>query len=441
METAHCPDDTLICSRDYEALPLVTLGVILSALLIANGLLFRTYAIVMESPSWEAARQYGMPYILAEISVILYALRQRLDIKYLWLKFPIGLRYCVLIFVLTFWIGGAFYSEYTQRAVTQNLIFLVHPLFACAVYHLVTRVDASARRAFVLALSSGLVIFCGMIAFAFLEHAPQSTLPDHLIEWQYAIPGFVSVRLFGAICAAIFCFMFAQLLLDEEEGHKRRLPYIWLTLCGAMTIWSGTRNGVVGIAVTAVILMTIFRLRPIGFKSVILLFLSAGIATVLAISLIPFNDPAFMLLAAHDSATTESISGGRASYWAAIWNAYQSVPVFGAGPYASYWIVPDGAAKHVQPHNIMLQFLITWGLPATAAAFAMLTCATWHAHRVGLNHRNALPFLAMLDSLLLMSFFDGTFHFAQPLMLMMISFGVIFGAAKLPDRRAAALEN
>lgn len=430
MEIAVHSSATLSAIRNFKLAPLLALGVLISASLILNGLLFRTYAVTMASPQWEAARQYGLPFIVAEMAVIFCALRRGLDVSELWSKLPVMMRGCILVFTATFWLGGAFYSEYAQRATTQNLIFLIHPLFACAVYHIVHGTKPSEMRAFVFAIGIGLVIFSGMTAMAFLNHPPLATMPNNEIIWQFIIPGFVSVRLFGAFCGAIFCLLFAQLLLDEETGHKRVLPYVWLTLCGAMTIWSGTRNGVLGIAIVTIILFVVYRLRPRNLKTVASLFLSSAIAAWLAVSLIPYNDPAFMLIAAQDTATTESISGGRASYWQALWHAYQSVPWFGAGPYASYWIVPDGAQRHVQPHNILLQFLLTWGVLATFAALSVLTYLTVKAHRVALKHRHILAFLAMLDCLLIMSFFDGIVHFAQTLMLIMISFGAIFSATK-----------
>jgi exopolysaccharide production protein ExoQ len=416
--------------HDLKPLSLLTIGVIISALLVLNGFIFRTYTIAMSSPSWEAARQFGLPYVFAEIGVILYALRRGLDLRDVWNIFPCFLQYCIIFFATIFWIGGVFRSPIAPLATAQNLIFLIHPIFAIAIYHSISRLDLLEMRRFVVALAIGLLIFCAMTAYAFLNHPPIATMPNDEIVWQFIIPGFISVRLFGAFCGALFCFFFAQLLLDEEAHHRRNLPYVWLTLCAAMTIWSGTRNAVLGIAVAMAAMVIVYRLRPLNLKSLTLLFLSATAAAWFATCLIPYNDPAFMLIASGDEVTTESMSGGRASYWTAIWNAYQTVPLFGAGPFASFWIFPVEEARHVQPHNIILQFLITWGLPATIAALVVLTYTTWKAHLVGFKHRIVLPFLAMLDCLLVMALFDGMAHFAQPLMLMMISFGVIFSVTK-----------
>lgn len=435
MEISHHSGSTLAQARTIKPLALSTLGVMISLLLVLNGLVFRTYQISMTSPPLEAARQFGLLYVLAEIGVILYSLRHGLDLRALWSGLPRFARYCGVFFVSVFWIGGAFQSEMPLFATAQNIIYLIHALFGFAIYHAVSRTEASGMQRLVIAVAAGLLIFCGMTAFAFLNHPRLDTMPNNEIVWQFIIPGFISVRLFGAFCGAIFCLLLAQLLLDEEAKPTRPWPYVWLTICTTMTVWSGTRNAILGIVVAMVVMVAFYRLRPNNLKPVMFLIISTGIAFWLAGRFIPYHDPAFMLIASEDSASTESISGGRASYWSAVWSAYQSVPLFGAGPFASFWIVPEGAQIHVQPHNIILQFLISWGAPATVGALALLTFATWKAHVVGLNHRNILPFLAMLDCLLIMSLFDGMFHFAQPLMLIMISFGVIFSARKMPDTR------
>lgn len=435
MDISQSRGAKLAEAGSFNPIPVAAIGVGISFLLVLNGILFKTYAIAMASPPVEAARQFGLLYILAEIGVILYALRQGLDVRQIWSGLSRFARYCSVFFLSIFWIGGAFQSEMPLFATAQNIMLIIHIVFAFAVYHSVSRIEVSGMHRLVMALAAGLLVFCGMTAFAFLNHPPLETMPNNEIIWQFAIPGFISLRLFGAFCGAIFCFMLAQLLLDEEAGQKRFWPYVWLTLCAAMTIWSGTRNAVVGVLIAAMIMMIFYRLRPLDRRSGAFLFLSIIVATFLAISFIPFNDPNFMLISAGDGASADSMSGGRLTYWLAIWKAYQTVPLFGAGPFASFWILPEGAATHVQPHNIILQFLTSWGLPATMAAVAMLSYATWKAHVVALKCRNILPFLSMLDSLLVMSFFDGTLHFAQPLMLIMMAFGAIFNAGKMMDAR------
>jgi exopolysaccharide production protein ExoQ len=177
-----------------------------------------------------------------------------------------------------------------------------------------------------------------------------------------------------------------------------------------------------------------YKVRPRKIQTVALIFGSVITAYLLATALIPYGDGAFMLIAPNDEATAEAVSGGRLSYWSAVWDAYRSVPFFGAGPFASFWMLEPPQPVHVQPHNIILQFLISWGIFATVAALLTLGFVTWKAHVIVYAERNGLPFLAMLDCLLAMSLVDGMTHFAQHFMLIMLCFGIIFSLTKTDEK-------
>jgi exopolysaccharide production protein ExoQ len=431
MELTDAAGSSRLMRQPLNSISLPFIGFLISALLIGCGLLFRTYSISMSSTSWEAARQLGLPFVFAEVLVIIFAVRNGLKFGEFWRNLPVIPRYSFICFIALYWIGAAFFSEAGLVAQAQNAITLFHLLFGLAVYHAVAPITSSGMRQMAKWLTIGLMIFCGMTTLAFVFHPPFSSMPGNEITWQFIIPGFISVRLFGAFCGAIFSFLILQLLIDEEQDNDAVYQYAWLTLSAGMMIWSGTRAAIIGTVVSLSLIAIVYKLRP-KVKTLILIFCSIAIAAFLAMLLIPHGDGAFMLVAAGDGESADSVSGGRLSYWTAIWKAYQNVPFFGAGPFASFWMLPAGEQIHVQPHNIILQFLITWGAFATIPALLMLGYATWQAHIITLKNRITLPFLAMLDCLLVMSLFDGMMHFAQHLMLLMISFGIIFSVTKVP---------
>lgn len=426
MQLTHALDDALQTRSSRNPLSVPFLGILISGLLIFCGLVFRTYYVSLQSVPWELARQLGLPFVGAEMIVIYLALRRGMNIDEIWRGLPPVPRHSLTVFLALFWIGAAFFSEMGAFAMTQNLIMLVHLLFGAALYHLLTPIDRSGTRGMAKWLAVGLSIFCVMTAFAFIYHPPLSSMPDNQIVWQFAIPGFISVRLFGAFCGALFCFILAQLLQDEEHDENTVYQYLWLTLAAAMMIWSGTRAAVVGSFAAIAIFGFVHQLRPKKISTAFAIAGSIGVATIFAVSLVPYGDGTFLVVAPADTAQLENVSGGRLSYWTAVWEAYRTVPYFGAGPFAPFWILPEGQATHVQPHNIILQFLISWGVFATVAALLAIAYATWCAHRIAMQNRVVLPFLAMLDCLLVMSFFDGMAHFAQHLMLIMVAYGAIF---------------
>jgi exopolysaccharide production protein ExoQ len=402
------------------------LGLLISTLLIFCGIIFRTYTISMSSGSMEAARQLGLPFMLAEMAFIFAAARNGLDPASIWRQLPRYVRWVATSFLCTFWIGSVFFSPVMMPSITHNLFFLIHLIFAAAIYSSIGRFGVTELDSMAKNLAIGLAIFCVMTAYAFLFHPPLSSMPNKQIIWQFAIPGFISLRLFGAFCGAIFCFMLGILLIAEENKRLNIWYFMWLTLSATMMIWSGTRAAVVGSLSAFIVVALIYRFRPSAY-SAMGIAVCLVVSTILAIALIPYGDATFMVIAAGDGASTDAISGGRISYWTAVWKAYEQVPIFGGGPFASSFLIEKGQQVHVQPHNIVLQFLITWGFLAASLALILLAIATWHVHRIALLNRMVIPLLLMLDCLLVMSLFDGMMHFAQHLMLIMICFGMIFG--------------
>jgi exopolysaccharide production protein ExoQ len=413
--------------------PLVFLGSLIVGLLIFCGFLFWTYTISMPVQSMEMVRQLGLPFIVAELAFILWAATRGFRLDAFWRGLAPYLKWSVLLFLGTFWIGSAFYSEVRPLAVLHNIFMLIQLVFACALAFAVGRFDYEDIHKMATALAAGLLLFCGMTAYAFTFHPPLSSMPNNEIIWQYAVPGFISLRLFGAFCGALFCFLLGVCILADERKKLNFWHIAWMILAAAMVIWSGTRAAVLGAIVATAMAMVFFRVRP-SLKAVAAFCIAIAIATAIALALVPKGDILFLLYTSGDVATGDAATGGRLEYWTSVWNAYLHYPIFGAGPYATGFLLDGGDVVHVQPHNIVLQFLITWGAIATFFALVIMAIATWKVHRIAARHRIILPFLMMLDCLLLMSLLDGMTHFAQPLMLIMISYAAIFGYSHAAER-------
>ncbi len=436
------PNFATVAKGNYRAgkpLSLPLIGVLVSGLLIGCGLVFRTYTISMSSAPWEAARQLGLPFITVEVAVILFALRRDFSLRTIWQQIPRFPRYSLTCFFGLYWIGATFVSELGLIALAQNIIILVHLIFCAAIYHSVASINRDGLHDMAKMLAIGLLIFAGMTALAFINHPPLESMPNNQIIWQFIIPGFISVRLFGAFCGAVFSFLLVQLLMDEQERGVSVHQYLWLTLCAGLIIWSGTRAAVLGTGVAFAVALIGYNIRPRKVRTIAAISGCLITAYVLATALVPYGDTNFMLIAPSEGTTPEAVSGGRLSYWSAVWEAFRTVPFFGAGPFASFWMLEPPQSVHVQPHNIILQFLISWGSFATVAGLLALGFATWKAHVIVFAERDGLPFLAMLDSLLAMSLVDGMMHFAQHFMLIMICFGVIFSLTKTDEKDQVAL--
>lgn len=414
-----------IANASASTIRLDVLGFVLSGLLVTAGLVYQTYTIAVTPAALENSRQFGFLFLAAELGVIFFALSRGLPLATVWKKLNPSLRVALGIFLATFWIGGATASAISPVANIMNASMVIHMLFALSVFHCVERPTLKCVNGMAKWLFVGMIIFAIITAVVFLT--PPSNPRE--IDWAYAVPGFISVRLFGALCGASLCFLIYLRIINEKSHSISRWLFAAIILFSGMTVWSGTRAAVLSCTVTLSAMTLLYRFRP-SLREVFQILLCISTGGALAVLFIPYDNSAFMLFAHGDLASTEAASSGRLSLWMATWDAFGTVPVFGAGPAATSWILPVNQASFVQPHNILLQFLISWGAIATFAALFLLGWATWRAHFIAAKHHIVLPYLAMLDCLLINSLFDGTFHFAQLVMVIMVCYGTILAAGK-----------
>jgi O-antigen ligase len=393
----------------------VGIVVALMAPMLISGLVFRTYDIAMHSLALEMLRQLNAPFVVAELVVIAWAMRCGLRLGNAWLTLDVYARVALGVFGATFWIGGVFVSEAAPFATLFNLSYVVHIAFVAALVHLVRTCGEFDLSAFGQGASLALFAFAVMIAIRFLM--PPVDLDLNAVRWQFAIPGFVSVRMFGALVAPWAALLLYLAITRGDEHAYDRWIFVACTLASAMVVWSGTRAAVLGIGVAGLVALIIYRppLRPALFaRAIIAVVLGIG----LAVLLLPTGDKDFWLFLPGDfGGGADTLTSGRLALWTAAWAAFLDVPLFGAGPGASAWLPQVGLASHIQPHNVVLTFLLNWGVVAASAAFFLIGKFFVAVHRRARDVAAAVPLVLGADCLLAIGFLDGTFHFAQHVML------------------------
>lgn len=411
-------------TMNSRTISLASLGAIWAGLLIFMGIIFRTYDIAMPTGEQEFLRQIGSPVLIVEIATILFACANGLDFARLWRRQHGLVRALLVIFLATFSVSSVLASKSPPFSMMLNLGTIIQILFALALSHSLAVVDRSGLSAMRTNMAIGLAIFGVMIVQIFVFTTP----PHAMATWQFAIPGFISVRLFGAVCGAVFTFFTLQLFADEEVHLARPWHYAALTLVAGLMIWTGTRVAILGCACAIAAAVCLYRIRP-RLRVVVKVVACLLVAAIAATRLLP-ADPVFALYDPADYVSGDSAMSGRLELWAATWHAFLTVPLFGAGAGSNSWMMPAGIFHHVQPHNAVLQFLLNWGAIAAVSALSLLAIATWRAHQITVRNRALLPILAMLYCLLVMAFFDGILHFARETMMVMMCFGIIFRAGR-----------
>jgi exopolysaccharide production protein ExoQ len=408
--------------RHGRIVSLQWLALLIGIPLFAAAFAYPTYNFNTPTGLIEISRQTGLPFLGAECLIIFFAIFTGRDLKGIWQSLPRHIIIASKIWMLCFWWSSVFVSVNPSYAVLFCVGWFLQPLFAISLYATLGTINWVKIDIFTIAISAILATFCLLIAFRFIFHPDPADVPGGAIIWQAAIPGFLSVRLFGAFCGAFLACFVALAMTDDEVPHPYR--YIAISLLTGMTVWSGTRAAVLGF-VAAIIIVFLLGSRP-KWSTLVSLVSSGLLGALLGVLLIPYGDMAFMLYVVGDGQSADAASGGRFAIWSAVWNTILNSPWIGYGAGASAWTLPSTIFPHIQPHNVILEYLQSWGLVGALPCFWVLGFATIRAHQVALRHQLAIPFIAMLDSLLIMSMFDGMLHFAQHMMLIMISFAIIF---------------
>jgi hypothetical protein len=400
--------------------PALMLGLIGGlALPLVAAALYRTYDIAVQPLELEGTRQLGFVFLAGEIGLIVHRMWHGLSYRSQWRVLPLWARRCLGLFTATFWISSANVSPFPAFSLLLCAGWIIHLLFAGAVFDLATAVVPARRPDVWPGFVAGMVALAAVTAVHFTDLPPDVDAHVHQIDWGSAIPGFISVRLFGAWTAAVLSLLTGVAWVRSSEMPKRHLLFGMIAFVFGLMFWSATRAAVLGWI--GVLPLAWFVAGPPRSRDMItVLPLYFIVAAVSATLLQPYDHPSFTffdLLDPQVNASVDAISSLRLTFWTRSLAIVRDYPLFGTGAGSSWWLITLGTARHVQPHNVLVQFLLNWGLVPTIPALALLGGAVVRAHTRVRRERALLPLLMMLDSLLVIGLFDGMFHFAQFIML------------------------
>ncbi len=423
-------------SSTYGSSTIAYLGIWIGVLMpIISALVYPTYMNTMQSAPVEWSRLLEAPFVLFEICVILWAGRKGMDSVQMWRAMPDDIKVASIFLILAVFASSVFVSAFPLKSLTISIITIIHLMFALAVYHLLVRSKDFSPNQFVMLLGAGLLPLAALTLWRFALPPPASTVPGGVIEWNSALPGFISVRHFGSWTGAIAAGFLVKLLYDDPKSRNAWLQFFYFAST-AMTIWSGTRAAVFAMLVALLIIIGTTKRLP-DFRSIGIAALLTGAALTTAWLLIPYNDPSFMLFTPADARDASAVTGGRLELWIATFQKWEISPVFGYGSGSTFWEVYVGW-PHTQPHNAILQFLISWGIFGALAALWLLGRAVAHVGAIATRTPSLLSSLAILYALLFMSLLEGMLHYPRFIMLSMFIFASIIAFDANHKERATA---
>jgi O-antigen ligase len=366
------------------------------------------------SPVARLLREFTVTVIAAELFTIAVALREGMLAAWKSLVPPrpaaIALAALLAIAIAT----AAFIAPAPDAAAIRTGYWIMHLLFGFAVAFLCGRSFRSSD--LVGAYLTGFVAF----AVAFVIFAVGAM--QRPIDWTWDLPSFSHIRHLGIYATPMIGFS-----IGIMATTRRRL--IWrgaflIAACGfALALWTGSRGPVAAIAGAVIVglLVSPAMRRPQAWGGAAL---SLAIAYfVVALLPVPADNMGALRTIA---ATTESgdLLTGRMTLWRLVLDAIQHRPLLGYGEGQMRDVAHFG--RMAQPHNIVLQLLLAWGIAgllcALVLAFYFVRLAV---PAVLADPARVLPPLLAMTSLLGLSMLDAALYHILPLSIFAACAGMI----------------
>jgi exopolysaccharide production protein ExoQ len=416
--------------------PWAAIACLFALLPITAGLIFRTYQHEVDPLWFELVRQLDLFFLLVEGVVIATARKRGFSYGVFFRGLPRDVRWATILFLSTFWIGSVFVTDFTPYAMLRAALWPVHLLFGASLWYLGGRVDGPALRRIVLVLVIGYVAYLPLLAGHFLTAPDPVTLREGVVVWSSALPGYLSVRIFGMELAVLLALLLGCVWDEAQTRSKSVLVFASMTIVGGAICWSGTRAAIFGVAGAALITIVMRRQLPRPGSAVLVMtgmLLGGGLSSLL---LPPEAAFGFRIMPEPSGA---DYSSGRIQVWIEALRLILARPLTGWGEGSFIWLATFDGANFAQPHNIALQMLQSWGAPAACAVFYLIGRLWFALQRRGAQNGWMLPLLMAFDTLLIMSLVDGVFYHARLLMLVALISAAALRAPQMQRRSSASV--
>lgn len=242
-------------------------------------------------------------------------------------------------------------------------------------------------------------------------------------------------------------------LLYMEKPQPRLLLLVGFSTlaCWTFILWAGGRAGIVAAIIASLAIICMAKIHSkTALKRIILIIALCSLSFPLsnALSVFPWNGikrvseimeaPAEIIDSGNTDAQLLNISNqfttGRIVIWSFSLDAVSKSPWFGTGPYG-YFFIPDKPGKEDNPHNLIIQFLVEWGIIGTALLVAILAYMAWHGlKKLPLAFREKdISYIICAGTVLTLTLnglVTGTYFMLQPLFCLATAFAA-FPFAKI----------
>ena len=410
----------------------IALGI---AMPLVEAALYPTYFVMMEREWAEFTRLIELPYVVFEVLFILWAGNNGFDLMQSLRRLPRDILVAAGVLLVAALGSSLIISSDKPYAMTHSLMWLVHLVFALAVVSVLATVRECKPTQFLRWHVVGLVVLSIYTAWWFLTIPPVETLPFEEVRLRGAVPGWIDVRHFGSWTGAVGA-AFAVRILFAPQNANLKWDCACYFLAAGLTVWSGTRAAILAITFVTLVFVLIFRSWPdwrrIGIAALLTLF-ACGVAYLL----LP-DDPVFHLFTERELAGDTDLTRTRWVMWSRSLEIWLQSPLLGLGTGSIFWEY-DPIITPTQPHNVILQFLISWGIVGATAGLWILVRAIHAVHTASRSMPVMFGVVAMLYALLFQSLLEGMLHYPRFIVTIMVLGAMVIAAGKpMASARAAA---
>jgi len=278
------------------------------------------------------------------------------------------------------------------------------------------------------------ILFSAVIFMPFFWLKLYGTYDNQGFNWVWSLPGFENVRHLDYFLGSLTTILGLALLTKSFENCSKifkGLVFLMLFILWVMLFWSGGRGS--SIAAVATIGGTLIFFKPAGWRkilrvNILVLVLAVATSTMLPV---PHLSYGIFRFAAHilEGQDIAAFSAGRTALWAEAIKIWQQNIWFGIGAGQTKTVIQFASSVHGQPHNIVIQALLAWGIvggaPFLGAIFTPFWTRGWAFHRA---HRQYdmihLIAYGLALSITLNALVDGTLYYPFPIFLFIIAISV-----------------
>jgi exopolysaccharide production protein ExoQ len=368
FQTEVGADGPPLAARRYS--PVIAIALIIGLLPLANGLLFRTYYFPLRPAGLNPLFELEFLYLFAEFCLILWARAQGMVFRTEFLKLNQLTRYALMAFLALFWISSVALAPAPIYSAIRAFYWLVHIGCAFAVGYLITAVRPVQLQRSVEIVTAGFVAISVVLGIHFY-FAPFS---HHAVEkgfdWTSIAPGYLSIRQFGMVSGFVLTAWIATILSGKKVGGNALGAFAVTAILFGIMFWTGTRSAMLAVAVAIPTVVIFGRKLPPKFAIVSVMFAAVIGAALSTIWIPPGGSYGILTPSKFAIVGSPDISSGRLDLWRYGLEMFRESPIFGWGE-GSYFqlLAMAGKGFHLQPHNFVIQFLMSWGIVAGGLAW------------------------------------------------------------------------